>query len=253
MPAFALLAGAAGCYLRLVELWNVFDEYTGLPQRGAGVTYLLIALSAAFLLIVFVFTLRSGLGYISPSGFENAFGSEALAYPFTLFVIGLVWLGATVRHFINMNAGGDIPVSELIFSVLSAFAAISSSLLAIEIYQDPQRKTKRSLSIVPTIFMCYWLILLYRTNASNPILLSYCYQCLAIIASALGFYFVSGFAYDKQAPCKTIFVFMAAIYFCFVTLADDQTASVRLIYIALIAINVVYSSRLIKHLQKKAH
>ena len=251
MPFFALLAGAAGFYLRLTELWNVFDERTGLPRRGAGVTSALIALSAAFLLIIILFSLRAGLRYSSPGGFENAFGAEALSYPFVFFIIGLVWLGATIMHLVELNADGAIPASELVFSILSALAAISTSLFAIEIYQDPRRKAKQALSIVPTIFMCYWLILLYRNNASNPILLSYCYQCLAIIASAVAFYFTSGYAFNKPALIKTIFSYFAAIYFSFVTLADAHPPGIKLIFISIIAVNVIYSSMLIRNIQRK--
>ena len=253
MPFFALFSGAAGFYLRLLELWNVFDKRTGLPARGATVTYALIALSAVFLIVAMAFALRAGMDYKSPQGFENAFGAESLGYPFVFFVLGLIWLGATVKYFIDMNADGVSPNSELIFAILSALSAISLSLFAIEIYQNPRRKSKLALSIVPTVFMCYWLIFLYRDNAANPILLRYCYQCLALIASTLGFYYTSAYAYEKQAPGRAIFLYFAAIFFCFVSLADDQESSIKLIYIVLIAVNAVNSSLLIRNMEKKAH
>ena len=251
MPFFALFAGASGYYLRSMELRTVFDAHTGLPQRGAVVTYALIGLSAVFLCIILIFTLCARAKFASPSGFVNAFGTEPLAYPSIFFLIGIVWLGATVLYFLNIYTQGSIQLSELCFSILSALSAISVSLFAIEVYQNPRRKSKYALSIVPTIFMCFWLILLYRQNASNPILLSYCYQCLAIISSALGFYFTSGFIYNRPAPGKTIFSFFAAIYFCLVALADEHTMSIKFIFIAIIVINVIYSSMLIRNMVRK--
>ena len=251
MPIFALLAGVSGYYLRLTELWDVFDAQTGLPQRGAGVTYALIALSVAVLLIVLSFAIYVGLKFSSPRGFENAFGTEPLAYPFCFLVIGLVWLGATVKYFLDMYAGGDMPLSDMFFAILSALSAISVFLFSVEVYQDPQRKAKLALSVVPTLFMCFWLILLYRQNASNPVLLSYCYQCLAIITSALGFYFTSGYVYDRPAPSRIVFAFFTAIYFCFVALADENAIGIRIILVVLIAINAIYSSMLLRKLQKK--
>ena len=250
MPAFALFAGASGYYLRMMELWNVFD-LNGLPMRGAGLTYALIAVSVAFLVLVLVFSLRARLKYMSPQGFENAFGIEPLAYPFIFLIIGLVWLGATVKYFIDIYALESVPLSEVYFSVLSALSAISVSLFAIEVYQDPRRKTKLVLSLIPTVFLCFWLILLYRSNAANPILLSYCYQCLAIMFSALGFYFTSGFVYNRPAPAKSIFAYLAAIFFCFVTLADEHVIYIKLIFIAFIVINVVYASMLIRNMRRK--
>ena len=251
MPFFALFAGAAGFYLRLTELWNVFDRRTGLPARGASITISLIALSVVFLVVVLIFAIRAGVKYSSPRGFENAFGTDPLTYPFSFAIIGLIWLGATVKYFFDMNATREGLTGELYFAIMSALAAVSVVFFAIEMYQDPRRKMTFALSIIPTLFMCFWLILIYKQNAANPILLSYCYQCLAIIASALGFYFTSGFVYNKPSPGITIFTYFAAVYFCFVTLADYHTMAVKLIFAALIAVNITYSSMLIRNMRKK--
>jgi hypothetical protein len=249
MPFIALAAGAAGFYVRLMELWNVFDERTGLPERGAGLTITLIAFSAAFLLAALLFAIRATVKHKAPKGFENAFGTDPLSYPMMFTLIGLVWLGATIKHFIDLNALGTVAPIELYYLILSALSAVSITFFAVEMYQDPRRKMAIALSIVPTLFMCFWLILMYRQNASNPILLSYAYQCLAIISAALGFYFTSGFVYNKPAPGKAIFTYLAAIYFCFITLADDHAMGVRLIIVAIITVNVIYASMLIRNLR----
>ena len=251
MPLFALFSGAIGFYIRLTELWNVFDPRTGLPVRGALLTYMLIAVSAVFLILILLFSIYISVNRTSPRGFENAFGTDPLTYPFTLSFIGALWLAATVKYFADNISAGSIAMADIYFSVLSALAAVSIAFFAIEMYQDPRRKSVFALSIIPTLFMCFWLVLLYRQNASNPILLSYAYQCLAIISSALGFYFTSGFVYNKPAPGKTIFCYFAAIYFSFVTLADNHVMSVKLIFAALIALNAVYCSKLIRHSFRK--
>ena len=251
MPFFALLAGAAGFYLRLIELWNVFDRRTGLPERGSSITLWLIVLSVVFLLLALMFAIRAGVKYSSPRGFENAFGTDPLTYPFAFSLIGIIWLGATVKYFFDMDVASGGLTGELYFSIMSALSAISVAFFAIEMYQDPRRKMTFALSIIPTLFMCFWLILIYKQNAANPVLLSYCYQCLAIITSALGFYFTSGFVYNKPSPGITIFTYFAAIYFCFVTLADEHTITVKLIFTAIIAMNITYSSMLIRNLRMK--
>ena len=255
MPFFALMAGAFGYYLRMLELWSVFEEQLigpPLPRAGALVTHALIALSVVFLALILLFSLRVRRKYSSPMGFQNAFGTEPLAYPFIFHIIGLAWLGATIKHFFDLGAFGAIPFVEICFSMLSALSAISVTVFAVDMYQDPRRKSKFGLSVIPTVFMCFWLILFYSRNSSNPILLSYSYQCLAIVASTLGFYFTSGFVYNKPAPARTVFSFFSAIYFCFVTLADGHDISIKLIFIALIVINVVYSSMLIRGMYRKA-
>ena len=251
MPLFALLSGGVGYYLRLTELMNVFDAQTGLALRGARESYILIAASAVFLVISLLFSIRASVKHQAPQGFENAFGTDPLTYPLVFFIIGAVWLGATVKHFLNFYNAGPIPMIEIYFSALSALSAISIAYFAIEMYQDPRRKMVYALSVVPTLFMCFWLVILYRQNATNPVLLKYVYQCLAVISSALAFYLTSGFVYGKPAPGKTILAYFAAIFFCFVTLADGHSQEVRLIFAALIATNVVYSSKLIGHMRSK--
>ena len=251
MPFFTLIAGAAGYYLRLMEVWNVFDERTGLPERGASITYALIAFSAFYLVIVLLFSLRAATKHKSPNGFEKAFGTDPLTYPIAFSLIGAVWLGATVKYYIDLKVIWPIPAIDFVFIIMSAISAISLAFFAIEMYQDPRSKSKFALSIAPSFFMCFWLVIIYRQNASNPILLSYCYQCLAVITSALGFYFTSGFVYNKPAPGKAMFSYFAAVYFGFVTLADNHTFGLKMLFVALIAVNVFNASTLIRNLRWK--
>ena len=251
MPIFALLAGAAGCYLRFTELINVFDIITGLPEKWHKITLSLIALAAFFLLICLVFSARVGAKYASPKGFENAYGTESLAYPFVFTLFGLLWLGATIKHFMEANSSNSLTASDMYFVVLSGLAALAALLFAIEIYQDPKRRTALVLSVIPILFMCFWLILLYKQNATNPILLSYCYYCLAIIATTLSFYYTAGFVFNKASPGRAIFIYLASIFLCFVTIADDHPLSIRLMLLAVMCINTVYSMMLIRNLEKK--
>ena len=250
MPLFALIAGATGFYLRTRELAEAFDT-GGLPKPGAGITYALLAFSAVILIIALIFSILATAKNKAPDGFEKAFGTDPLAYPSVFSLIGIVWFGATVKYYLDLKIIWPLPAMELIFLILSALSAISIAFFAIEMYQDPRRKAKYFLSIVPSAFMCFWLIVIYRQNASNPVLLSYCYQCMAIIASTLGFYFTSGFVYEKPASGKSLFAYFSAIYLCFVTLADKHSTSIMIIISSLIAINLLHSVMLIKNLQPK--
>ena len=251
MPLFAMIAGIIGIYLRLSERWSVFDVRTGLAERGAGATYILIGFSVFYLSLVLLFAIRASKRHEPRRGFEKAFGTGQLSYPSIFFIIGLVWLSATVTRLIDLAATGPLQTTEIYFSVLSILSSISVTFFAIEMYQGSKRKVSYFLSVVPTVFACFWLILIYRENASNPVLLSYAYYCLAIIAATLGFYFTSGFVYDKPSTGMAIFTYYAAIYFGFVTLADSHSMNIRLIIAAIIAANFVHSSMLIKNLRRK--
>jgi hypothetical protein len=248
---FAFVTSVGGFYLRVSELLNVFDPFTGLPERGATTSLGLIILSVVFLLIILIFTIFVAVRHQSPKGFENAFGTDPLFYPIMFVIIGIVWLVGTYMFFADLRTAGALHIIDVCFAVLSAISAVCITFFAIEMFQDSRRKTPYTLSIVPTVFMCFWLILLYRQNASNPILLSYVYQCLAIVSAALSFYFTSGFLYDKPAPGKAVFTYFATIYFCTVTLADSHPLSIRLIFCSIIAANTIHAAMLISNLQRK--
>jgi len=252
VPFFSLIAGIAGFYLRLTELWNIFDSHTGLPERNADITLALIAFSAVFLFLILLFSIRVASKHKAQSGFDNAYGTDSLSYPLIISGVGIIWIIATVKHILDLIAAGPLLMPDLYFSILSGLAALSTIFFAVEMFQDPRRKLVYALSMVPTVFMCFWLINLYRQNASNPILLSYSYMCLAVISAALGFYFTSGFVYKKPAPGKTIFAYSATIYFCFVALADDYPLTIKIIIASIIAVNLVYSSKLIRHMRWKS-
>jgi len=250
-PIFVILAGICGFYLRVSELINVFDKDTGLPERYAATTTGLLILSALVIFIVILFAIRVASKHKALPGFESAFGTDPLAYPIVFIVIGILWLTGTYFYYSYLNLRNIISTYDIYFIIFSAIAAISVTFFSIEMYQDSRRKTPFALSVVPTAFMCFWLIFMYRNNASNPVLLGYVYQCFAIVASALSFYFTSGFLYGKPAPGKSIAAYYIAVYFCIVTLADDHPMGIKIIFFTLIAINIVHSTMLLRNLQKK--
>jgi len=251
VPLLAVIAGVGGFYLRLSEHANVFDALTGLPERNAATTFALVVMSIAFILGISLFAVRIAVKHKALPGFESAFGTDPFAYPIIFIVIGIAWLIGTFIYYSRLSASEGVTLTDIFFIVFSALSAISVTFFAIEMYQDSRRNAPYALSVVPTVFMCFWLIFVYRQNASNPILLSYIYQSLAIIASALSFYFTSGFLYGKPAPGKAVVSYYAAIYFSIITLADGHPFGIVLIFCALIATNMVHSTMLLWNLQSK--
>ena len=251
VPFLTVLAGVGGFFLRLSERANVFDALTGLPGRNAATTVTLILITAAFMAGILIFAIIAASKHKALPGFENAFGTDPYIYPVIFIGIGVAWLIGTFLYFLGLNAHGEFTLIDIIFMIFSALSAISVAFFAIEMYQDSRRNAPYALCVVPTLFMCFWLIYVYRLNASNPILLSFIYQSFAIIASALSFYFTAGFLYGKPSPGKAIVAHYTAIYFCIVTLADGHQPGITIIFCALVAANLVHSSMLLWNLQSK--
>ena len=252
MPMFIIFVGLNGFYLRHLELANVFDN-VGLNQVGAPVSIALILLSAVTLVILFAFSLHARNLHKAPDDFTNAFGTASVIYPLSLSLAAIVWIGATIMHFISTNPHAIQLNADLIFVILSVLAAVSIMIFSVEVYKDPRRRIVKSWIIAPILFSTFWLGLMYRDNVANPILLSYAYYALALIFSVLSFYYLSGFIFHKPSVGKMIFVSSSSIYFCFVTLADSHTLWIRLILIAIIAYNLVHISMLIKCLLRKVN
>ena len=252
MPIFLAIVGVAGFYLRLLELNYVFDAQTGLNQRGALVSIALITLTVMLLVFAFIFALRVGFGCSVPQGFSNIYGTDSIAYPFIISVISLLWIGGTAMNAIDLSASDNFQTAELYFTILSAASALCFLIFSIDVFRSPERKGVTSIIFVPILFMTFWLIFMYSANASNPILLSYSYHALAIIFSTLSFYYMSAFIFSKPYPGKAIFTSLGAIFFCFVTLADTHNLGTNLIFISIIAINVVHLTMLIRNLLPKA-
>ena len=251
IPLFVLLAGLAGALLRIEELSVVFDAVTGFPERNSTITLALVALSIFVIFVVIIYAVIAAVKCNVASDFDNAFGTDSFIYPTIYIVGGIVWLGATIVFFINLNVMSGIETLDVVFTVFSAMSAISIMIFAVEVYKNPRRKLISMLSLMPTLFTCFWLVLIYRDNASNPVLLDYAYACLAMIFAALGFYFTSAFAFGKPAKIKPIVCYSAAIYFSFVKIVDDFPMSIKLIIGTIILLNFFNLSALLRNLQKK--
>ena len=252
LPLLVAAVGAAGFYLRLLELNYVFDPQTGLNERGATITIALIGLTVLLLLFALIFAMKVGLSCNVPQGFSNIYGTDSIAYPFIISLISLVWIGGTAMSAIDLRTTDNFQTAELYFTVMSAVSALCFMIFSIDVFRAQGKRSATALILVPIMFMTFWLIFMYRDNASNPILLSYSYNALAIIFSALSFYYISAFIYTKPYPGKAIFTSLGAIFFCFVTLADTHNLGINLIFISIIAINVVHLTMLIRNLLPKA-
>jgi len=252
MPLAALLFGIVGYNLRVLEHRDVFDSVTGLPMRGAMTTQMLFALTALFIVVTFLFVLFAILRNNSSRKFGLAYGTDKLYYPFVVTVFGIAWAVGTLLYFFELNSRYDaLGVLDIIFLISSGISACSVTVFAYEIFGETERKTPYRLSVIPILFMCFWLVLVYRDNASNPVLLGYVYLILAVVFATLSFYCMACSVYGKSVPGKAIISYFSTIYFCMITLADGHSVGINIILVAIIALCLFYAWKLIGHMEKK--
>ena len=173
--------------------------------------------------------------------YNGVFATRSFGYLAVTVFLSVVWLVADVFYFLDSYGGYTaavresalavaFPILDVIFVFLAAVAAISFVFLALGAYRGRSGSETLVLSVIPSLFYSFWLILLYKNNAANPVILSYAYACLAIVAAALSTYFSAGFAYKKTATGKTLFSFLATIFFCTMVLADNIGLPLKLIF-----------------------
>lgn len=247
----SLIAAAGGFLLRSSELSNAFEPLTGLAMPNAPETIRLIMLTVVLLFLVFILAICISRAYKASESYENTFATYSILYPASFFPVWIVWISGTVLHLLSLNRTGTLQTIDIIFVALSGLAAVSVTVMAVELFQDSRSKSPFVLSIMPMVFLCFWLILLYRQNAANPVLLDFVYICLAVVAATLSFYYTAGFLYGKPAPGKAAASYCGTIYLCGVALADNHGIGISMILCALLTTSAIHLFLLLRNLERK--
>ena len=230
MPLIALLVGVLGFFVRRKELASVFDNDTGLAERSAPISLLLIALSAAVIIAAVIIAIIVSVRKKAEKDYSRAFTPGGFFYVGASFVLGLGWLVAVVLQFLRLRSSGIITIIDWIYLLLALLTAVSVIVLALGAYTRRRGAGMIVLSIMPSLFFCFWLIVLYKENATNPVLLDFCYQSLAVAAAALSFYFGAGYAFGKAAPGWTVFSYLVTCFFGIVSIADNAGLPIQLMF-----------------------
>jgi len=230
-----LAAGVWGYNLRTKELTTVFDEVTGLAQKGAWVTIALIALSAAICVLLIVLSLLNK-NKISMR-FSDAFGHKT---PFPCFILCLA--GAALIVFgVQWLVVTDMSLQTMLWGAFATLSGVSVIVMAINAYRGKGSGQLAVSSMIPVIFLCIWLILSYIDRAADPVLLNYVYEFFAIAFATMGFYYISGFAFGKMRLRSMLVCSRIAVFFIMVHLADDISFSQKAIYVSLALTLIVQS------------
>lgn len=251
LPLLALIAGAAGFLLRFLEVNSEFETTTGFAVRDGQTGFILIVLSAAVAVLAaaggFLFSSRKK----ADNEYGRAFSPKSFVYIGASMLLGFVWLAANVLYFLSLRNNNAVTIIDLIFIFLAALSAFSVIFLARGAYKGQGGTEMLLFSVIPSIFFCFWLIVLYKNNAANPVLLSYCYQALAIAAAALSCYFSAGFVFGKAVTGRMLFSFLLTIYFCAVVLADNIGLPLKIFFAVTMVIQFMNTVVFIRNLKPR--
>ncbi len=231
MPALILALGIIGIILRTRELSVAFEDGAGFVNFGGVSSLMLIALSLIALAASIIFSVSVDSGFRTDVSYEKVFGYRS--YPvFLLYVIlgAVIFLGGIVYFLENKAVGINMMLPEIMVSVLAILSGIAFIIMARSAFKGKKSSSAPLLSVIPALFFCFWLVLLYKENSTNPIIWEFAYYALAIASCSMAFYFSAGFVYGKPRPCMTMITSFIGAFFCMVSLADPMRLSYSLFF-----------------------
>lgn len=260
LPLTAVLGGAAAFILRLLQRHTGFESGTGLPVPGnpAGMilVVLLAALAAVLILLVRQLPKETEAGPAFPDVFTTD-DTKLLTLPvmgvFFIALSGLADLyeGLGMGSLLLQMAAGD-PSGALASSlriVAPGFSAKAQILMAILSIASaaglfvnllacrrrdgaPAGSANGNLLLIPPVNLVFRLVLTYRIDSVDPVLVAYYVELLALVFLCLGFYRLSSFAFRAGRTRHFALYSGAAVILCVAALADGSPyLSSILIYI----------------------
>ena len=177
-----VVLGAAGTWLHRMQVSTCYDD-SGYIISGRPLTALLIGLCLLLALLAVVY------GFICSRRqvlLTNA--AEAFAPRRPLFYLPAMWLGAlgliafSVCRFLLISGQTK---AELAACLLALASGIGVFPLSLSLAQRKSSRAAAYLSAVIGVFFCLWMVLHFAGNTKNPVLLSFCTECVAMGSTCL--------------------------------------------------------------------
>lgn len=242
----AVILGVIGYFLRKTELNTIFDPVTGLASTKP-ITFILIALSVFATLVFFLFAIKLR-GFTCPAGYEKAYRTNSPVVMVISFILALVMLFASYKYYIYAKTL-ESSIADSILALFAALSGLSYLTLSINAWRRKGGAEMPLCCFIFVIFICYWLILTYKINAADPVILDYAYDALALCASALAGYYITGFCYGRGSPVKTLIFSNLSVYLCFVAIAGSHILPVTVFYVFTAMVMLINSVTLIFNLK----
>lgn len=195
------LAGIAGCILKNIE-FNTVLKNAVIVEENSTVTLALGGLTVVVLIVSAAFSFFVSKNWSSTSAGISV--SKILAVVSAVLMIA----GAVMYYLENRNYLLPETIVFVLFALFTGFGVFYMGS-----GKGPEDGLMRILCVVPSIFCCIWLVLIYKEYATEPQLIKFVYNCLAAAAQTMAFYYISGFFYKRYNRGRGVFACLLGIYF----------------------------------------
>lgn len=226
LTGFTAVISALGFMLRWLQNMRIIDPETGLAVRGTGISGLVTAL----IVVVFV-ALGFAAFYMLRGGVEPQTSDRALT-------------GRTVVHtIVNLIPAGLLAISGLvqlfqadeftwtsselgirrILAVVTIVAAYALWLVVTGAKKPEKVKSGRVGAALLLVFGAVWLIAVYKSAASDPVIWRFAVEVLSICATLMAFFYVAGYFFAVPNAKVSIFFCEISAFLCIMTCIDEHT------------------------------
>lgn len=242
LTGFTAVIGALGFLLRWLQNLRTIDPETGLATPGQGITTMVA------LLIIFVAAALMGLLYMmkdctQPKTAEEALTGKTFAHkavsliPAVLLAVsGIVQLvQASVKFWPETEVG-----VRRVCAVATLAAAYGLVLVVTGAAKPEREKSRRVGGCILIGFSALWLIAQYKSAASDPVVWRFAIEILAVCASLMAFFYVSGYFFDVPNAKRAIFFCELGAFLCIMSCIDEHTAGEALCFMAAALIQLIW-------------
>jgi len=141
-------------------------------------------------------------------------GPEPVKGPYIVaaFLSGLGMMGGAVLYYVECMADPGT-----LTYVLTVFLALCGLTLVLRTLQGSGGEAARVFSLFPVYYLCLFLLVFYRENSKNPMVLSFGMEIAAVMALTVAVYSLSGRGFGQARPRQQLFFGLLAFYLvCFV-------------------------------------
>lgn len=225
LPFLAPLLGIVGLLLRRWQLRSCFDE-AGLPIPGLAF-YLLSALTAAMCLglLIAVLPLRSRTDWV------GSFGAQSMPLLY-LPAVGVLLSG--VSFLMNLRPEVRETTAFVYASVTMPALMVAGCLLsAAGLCIMARGGTPDPLAVMfPGFGSCFWLINVYHSHASDPVVQHFAWFILTAAASSLAWYSAAGFALQRGKIRPALGFALLTVFLSVTSLAGGESLSDQLMLLS---------------------
>jgi hypothetical protein len=218
-PCTAAVLGIVGGLIRFFVNKCVYDEYGKVISGHPGVIIMTVY-AVVCCIIMASLAYISGKSASGATTFDSVFTVAGTSSHIVMTVLGIMLAIAGFAYYKSAQHT-SMDLLYAIFAVLSALAVI---VIPWTVGRPGSSLTRCVFALFPSIFACLWLIILYRTDAGNPALYEYGFECVAIAACALAYFYLGAYIYSDGKFGRTVASCLIAVLMCFISSADSTGA-----------------------------